>query len=579
MMVMIRRFALAFACLTLPTLSEAQELRYTTPHRSPESTHAGGPSAAEVLGKWLKLYHKGKLDLSGGKQARKGRGAGKRKKDFISIASGLFGLETLQQMTHERELRMLCKAALKQNTAAATRALLGVAAVGLDKREYPTERKPIVVRQIGEEHLLKLTDASPLAFIVDVALGKNGSAVIRAAALRTLGARKDERYRPHLEACLRNSSARLRLAAGYGLGLSELMTAVPALADQLLRERTAAVQIQLLDALAAIAKEHGSKVKDRDLRRAVTTALGMLTKHGWNVDIATLDFLRLVRTADAVPCLIEMLQFYAKDKKALLSNDHSTAAQYQAHDLLCSLTGAVFAIDRTEQWRSWWENNQDTFTLAPAKTLGARKAGAGTSTSFFGIPVRGTRVVFIVDVSTSMKWSFDGKEPKITVAQRQLKAAVAKLSADSSINLVTFARGQNAWKDKLVPANKSNKKSFFAYVDKLRCGPYTNVWAGLKRGLELEVVVHGSRYATKVDEIFVLSDGAPTSGEISDPKQILATVTDLNRVNRIRINTIFIEGEGDKGRGGQPQWDMSGAELMKKIAEQNGGRFLNPRGK
>ncbi len=545
-----------------------------------ERSRPAKPSAAEVLGRWMTLYHQGKLDLSGQKAGRRGRGAGKRAKDFVSIVAGLVSPEHLPRMTYERELRLLCKATLEQQDSAAARALLAVAAVGLDQRPYPPESHPVTVRQIGERHLLKLELPQPLAHIVTAAQGKRASIAIRAAALRNLGARRDELYRPHLEAALQNKTKPVRLAAAAGLGRSNLKTAVPALADQLLRERCAAVQIQLLDALGTLAKNHGEQLDDRDLRRATTTALGLLTLHGWNVDLAALDFLSLVRSADTVPRLIEMLCFYARDRRTRHDATHSSTARHRAHELLRSLTGAAFAMNRTELWQQWWEQNQDSFVLAaPRPSAPAEGQAVGTTSSFFGIPVRGTRIVFIVDVSTSMEWDSGSGEAKIAVAKHHLETTVENLSHECQFGLVTFALRGTAWKKRLVPATKASKKSFCAYLDRLRCGPHTNVWAGLKRALDLEVITHGSRYPTEVDEIFILSDGSPTTGQIRDPEQILATVTDLNHVNRIRINTVFIEGKDDARFPGQPDWKMSAAELMERIAAQNGGRFLYLRGK
>ena len=147
-----------------------------------------------------------------------------------------------------------------------------------------------------------------------------------------------------------------------------------------------------------------------------------------------------------------------------------------------------------------------------------------------------------------------------------------------------------------VARDEADQGGLYKHVDNIAIAGATNVWAGLELALRIKTIEQNARYATPADEIFVLSDGAPTVGEIVRPEHILETLTETNRTSRIRINTIYIEtvreggagGGGGGGRGGGRGGPgggggrggggrgMSGADLMKQLAERNGGSFLRP---
>ena len=61
-----------------------------------------------------------------------------------------------------------------------------------------------------------------------------------------------------------------------------------------------------------------------------------------------------------------------------------------------------------------------------------------------------------------------------------------------------------------------------------------------------------------VDTIYLLSDGAPSAGKHTAPGEILREIRRKNRSRQIAINTISL------GR----------SDLMKKLAEQNGGVYV-----
>ena len=72
----------------------------------------------------------------------------------------------------------------------------------------------------------------------------------------------------------------------------------------------------------------------------------------------------------------------------------------------------------------------------------------------------------------------------------------------------------------------------------------------------------GQPVAVTVDEIFVLSDGEPTAGDVRDAGELLRIVKEANKYAKVRINTVFT------GRG-------RGADLLRRLAEENGGVFVH----
>jgi uncharacterized membrane protein YgcG len=549
----------------------------------------------EVLGKWLALYLKGELDLTGSKLRLRGRNATMSAKDFVSITSGLLPDQDPTRWSHEQELEKLCELVAATQGPHAVRALLDVAAVGLDQRAYEPTMNPVLVRRIAEKHLAKMPAGAERQVVSDLAAATTTPPPLRAAALRALGNFQDELYRPVLETALADHALMLRVAAAEAMSRSQLATVVLPLADRLAAETEVAGRIAMIDALNAIAKR-GADIAEAHRRRAVSAVLDNLGQFGWQIDLAALDYLGKVRSVDTVPRLIRVLAVYAEDPHLRKEAEKSALVPYRAHELLVSLTGAVYPANAPAQWQEWWDKVRDEFTLAAVKPA-AKEAGEKhtVASSFFGVPVRGTRVLFIVDVSGSMDKEWSGGETKLQVAKRELRSAVEQLAPDAAFNIVTFGDRADAWRDSLAPATKANKEAFFKHVDKIIIAGSTNVWAGLELALRIKTIEQNARYATPADEIFVLSDGAPTTGEIVKPEQILETVSETNRTSRIRINTIYIETErkggpggrggpggggcpGGGGGGGRGGWGrgMSGAELMKQLAERNGGSFLRP---
>src|SRR5690606_33818159 len=151
---------------------------------------------------------------------------------------------------------------------------------------------------------------------------------------------------------------------------------------------------------------------------------------------------------------------------------------------------------------------------------------------------------------TSDRVSTPDAATRLDWAKHELRRAVAGLPPDTLFNVVRFASRAEPWRDELTPPEPGVKKSLDATLAKLEANGGTNVFDALLLALENDAV----------DEIFLLSDGQPSSGRLTDPAAIVDVVTERNRFRWVRIHTIYMGG-GD-------------SEFMAALAERNNGRYV-----
>jgi hypothetical protein len=492
---------------------------------------------------------------------------------------------------------MICAAIAEADDARAAGALLRVAAIGLDSHPYTADMAPPSVRRIGEEFAAKLTSKEALDAVVQVAGSGTGAArgslARQAAALKVLGRGQAENHLALLEAALTHAEPDVRLGAADALVSARLPAAVAALAACADAEGDERVAVRVLDALTATIGTQGSSVAEPARAAALAAALAVLDRHGWRAQLAACDTLAVARSARSVPVLIGILARYHGRGPKPVGSKASNLVPVRAHELLRDLTGAVFGAEQPDQWLAWWDGAGPHFALAEAKPSAATVVddSAATSTAkFFGVPVTGTRVVFVVDISGSMNFQFASRtetataasaakgsaESKWDAAERELQRALGALPAESSFNAVYFSLRADAWKAKVVAATAANRKAFLVDLAKRRPDGGTNVWAALQLALGMRTLGYGDPLGNDIDEVFLLSDGAPSVGEVVDPRQILELVRAANQTNRVRINTVFIGSEDEEqSRRGAPSFGMSGVELMRRLAADSGGRFVH----
>ena len=122
------------------------------------------------------------------------------------------------------------------------------------------------------------------------------------------------------------------------------------------------------------------------------------------------------------------------------------------------------------------------------------------------------------------------------------------LPSTHQANLIPYdSRANPVWKE-LRPLDDDNRKRILASVNALQPRGGTNIFDTLELAFR-----DGS-----VDTLYLLTDGQPSAGRLTDPADILAEVTRWYRTKQIVVHCIAIGLESD---------------LLKRIAEVTGGEY------
>ncbi len=557
----------------------------------------------KALKEWLKNYRAGKIDVvSKQDQVRKS----------LAVKYGILEKDTHEIVTGRRDLELILVAVAELDNEAAAEQLLEVAAIGLDegKLKYTYEMAPYAVRELGESQLGRLRSVEALDLITRMARGeakadKAYGSGMRAAAVRMVGARKTDDSRKLLQDLTADGSLPVRLAAIESLGGEGHQSSAGVLAERLSVETEDSALTSIVRALHKCMQSMKPEPKEgqkptlpQEARSAVLAAVGALGRATWRADMDIVSFLGDYRVKESIPALIALLQRYKDNPADVAAGKLSGLLQHRAHDTLVALTGAIYPADAPERWSEFWEREKDKLVVdATDPESRPQQVGVpGDSTAvreFFGIPVEGNRILFIVDLSGSMSFPMEDAaattssqgQPEIKTrldyAKRQLTQTVDKLPEETLINFVTYNGNPKAkiWAKEMVEATRKNKDRARKFIAELRADGGTNMWAGLNEGLRMKSLVYGDRYESNVDELFIVSDGAPTVGDITDAEEIRRLVTETNRFSGVRINTIFLSSPEPPGTPQQqPPPTLPPADLMRLIAEQNGGKFLEVKG-
>ena len=218
---------------------------------------------------------------------------------------------------------------------------------------------------------------------------------------------------------------------------------------------------------------------------------------------------------------------------------------------------------------------------APSEADPERK-GNPTS-SFYGIDTGSRRVLFVVDISKSMEDPAVARPPtasgpkdpfasplgnaRIDVARWQLHRAVAALPKDAAFNIVVFSESYKSWQDSMVEASPAVKARAHAFIDGLKPNGVTNIADSLDEAFDLAgagpmaVPPKGAAQGLAVDTVFLLSDGNPNRGRVSDLPVLLEDVLARNRAARLVFHAVGI-GE------------VAGSEFLASLARRTGGLYV-----
>jgi HEAT repeat protein len=293
-----------------------------------------------------------------------------------------------------------------------------------------------------------------------------------------------------------------------------------------------------------------------------------LADPSWHVRSRAVAALAALRARDAIPALIARLE--AEEGRVRTDAIHA----------LESLTTQRFGSNATA-WRRWWGDNEATFEVpaepqAPEGSLSAEEAVAVT---FFGIKTESQRVLFVLDVSGSMRFSMvprnnpnddpsreydmpqEGEESRLEVAKRELVKALGGVGEGGVVNIVLYATDVWSWRDDPATVGAETRSELVRYVESLTANGGTNIYGALRHAFDLAGVEADGEWSDPVvDTIYVLSDGRASMGLTTDSEEILSYVRERNRNAGITIHTIGLSGAQDP-------------YLLRGLAEQNGGQY------
>jgi hypothetical protein len=197
-------------------------------------------------------------------------------------------------------------------------------------------------------------------------------------------------------------------------------------------------------------------------------------------------------------------------------------------------------------------------------------------------------MLFVIDVSASMaelvtlderdkammedfQAHYGDLRVKIDIAREELINLVQSLPGYARFNIITFNSKVQTWQNGLVPADDSNKNAAVKYLARLTVASVVQAGAdapgrtntfdalnaafGTMKGSE----AGKNTYKTDADTMFLLSDGMPTCGRITEPQTLLDYVATVNRRAKMVIHCVAF-GSSNKA-------------LMETMAMQNGGVY------
>ena len=271
---------------------------------------------------------------------------------------------------------------------------------------------------------------------------------------------------------------------------------------------------------------------------------------------AAVDSLLKIRTPEAVETLVSLVDDAAVGKRA--------------RHLMVQLAGEDVGASSAD-WQAWLKaegealpesdpvSEQKADELIAAKTAAAIEAGeAPPEITFYGVPIEGKKIVFVMDASSSMKGY------PLERLKEECRALVGQLPETHQFALVFYPKNEN-FPAELHAADDETKKKAYEFINKRQ------VIRGTPTGDAMEFAYKRYVVGQNVDTIYLLSDGRPTK-PIPD---VIERIDNLNIGLYVNIHTIFIgEVPAADAVARDPNAPIkSGAEFLREVARRHEGKF------
>ncbi len=284
----------------------------------------------------------------------------------------------------------------------------------------------------------------------------------------------------------------------------------------------------------------------------VRPTAALLSDSDWRVRAAAIEGSLAVRDRALVDPLIARL---AQEKGRL---------RWDALLALQDLTGKDLGLGAAA-WKAWWDANRETFALRPAGKGAVGVELAGTQASFFKVPILSTRLVFVLDLSGSMREPSPRGGTKLDVAKAGMIETIRSLPAEARFGILglgcdddgAFTRkSEKTWTGRLrlVPAVPAAKADSERFVRALDARGWTNLYDGLLYALE----------DPDVDTVYLYSDGGASKGTFVAAGEILSQLALANRFRKVVFHAVEVPGEKNPA---------DNQRLLSKIASSTQGTF------
>jgi hypothetical protein len=537
--------------------------------------------AAQAIRDWVTDYARGRLGPHGTL-----RGGARLQPEYAKAArrGGFVRPIEPDNVTHLDMLQKLLFHAETNPTTELADAVLSVCAAGLEGSFL--DQDALQLREVGHWTLMRMDHQGAWFLVLRAASGdrvpllgdlrtedqgREGLAegpARRVAALRLLGNKALPVFRSTIEGALGDPDPRVRFAAAEALEMQRRPDSLPRVLDSIRVERHPVVTQALARLLLGVLQAAGEELSRERRDAAIDAALAQLGCCGWRTDMELLDLVEAFPHKAAIPLLIELLA--RKAKRDLLVDTVNSQASPRLRSrtvmLLRGMAGALIGDD-ADAWRAFWNAEQDHIVV-PAQLPHDRPEA--TRGQFFGVAVTGGSVAFVIDTSGSMDEEFAGtsaggrsgrRHTRLQAAKEQIVAAVQAMPEESRYTLITFAGHARVWNGTPQKPGRNSVRNLTELLSRLRAYGGTNLFDGIATAMQMDGQRYGEEVASKIDEVFVLSDGEPTEGDVQDTETLLRIVREANKYASVRIHTVFT-GTGP------------GAELLRRLAEENDGVFV-----
>ncbi len=442
--------------------------------------------------------------------------------------------------------------------------------------------------------------------------------------------RKDQRSRPEGANKSDLLPARVRMAllaslAGFSddAGIKTLIDAANAL-DSAKDPTLALNQLDFLVPLAAMKKDGADKAlraavshksnayikcaamealrraKRDDFTEDVLAVIGEKNKawlqEGRIVLLNALDFLRDAASKNSAEKIVEALLALAAWVETQKKLELDTRTLFFAQRTLEALTGEKASLKSVNFWKWWLLQKKAGGNAAPRPPANPERATGKA----FDVELVGNRIVFLIDLSSSMKEAlpesvkkderFAKLESILDLARVELARGIRQLPDDCKFAIVTYSHETQCLTNGWIAASATSRENWANRAMELETESITNIHGALVAGLRItdkgsiarHPAVDVEAVATGADAFVLLTDGwaswcdDSTAYDVPDPRggkgkvgngpfilgeEIALDILRLDAFRKVIINTVGI-GNHDR-------------ELLRTLAASTGGTYVD----